>query len=121
VKFADRRILLTVGQEYAQGSTGWWVAMPMTQQYLVGEMSMLLARLQTLAGDEIAGGVGLLRREAEESGPYALATVELRALDLTDRLCWSSLIRGDVYAFERQAAVGAQLREFGVGSGLLPG
>jgi hypothetical protein len=93
----------------------------MTQQYLVGEMSVLLARLQTLAGDnDIARGIARLRREAEERGVHALAGVEARALELADRMCWLSLHHGDLEAFTQQAATGAQLREFGVCAGLLP-
>jgi hypothetical protein len=42
-----------------------------------------------------------------------------RALDLTDAGCWDSLSRGDTTAFARQAAIGAQLFEFGVCAGLL--
>lgn len=93
----------------------------MTQQYLVGEMSMLLARLQSLATDrDIAVGIGGLRQEAEQRGVCALAGVELKALELADRMCWRSLHLGDLDGFAIQAATSAQLREFGVCAGLLP-
>jgi len=93
----------------------------MTQQYLVGELSLLLAHLQVLAtDDECAVRVADLRLMAEERGPSALAGVEVRALEIVDRLCWSSLQRGDVAAFARQAAAGVQLWEFGVCAGLIP-
>ncbi|WP_405927355.1 hypothetical protein [Streptomyces sp. NBC_00035] len=36
----------------------------------------------------------------------------LRALELTDELCRGSLRRGDVLAFARLCACGADLREF---------
>jgi hypothetical protein len=45
--------------------------------------------------------------------------VTVRALALTDGLCWDSLNRGDTAAFTRQAAVCAELHEFGVCAGLL--
>ena len=94
----------------------------MTQQYLVGEMSVLLARLQALADDDdLATRAQQLRWEAEHPGPYTLAGVEARALDLADLMCWCSLRRGDPIAFEQQSAAGAQLHEFGVCSGLLHG
>lgn len=56
-----------------------------------------------------------LRREAEATPPAALGPVLVRAMALTDELCWGSLERGDVAAFARQCACGAELREFCVG------
>jgi hypothetical protein len=92
----------------------------MTQQYVVGELSVLLAGLQEIAGsDESADRVGRLRREAESRPPWNLTDIEVRALALADGLCWASLARGDPSLFERQAAIGAQLSEFGVCAGLL--
>ena len=61
-----------------------------------------------------------LRRVAETVPVAWLRGVEVRALTVADGLCWASLARGDLTAFERQARVGAQLREFGVCAGLLP-
>ena len=49
----------------------------------------------------------------------ALAAVTVRALALVEGLCWDSLSRGDISAFTRQAAVGAELHDFGVCAGLL--
>ena len=93
----------------------------MTQQYLVGEMSMLLARLEALTDDgESARGLRRLRREAELRGVCVLAGVEVRALELADRMCWRSLYDGDLGRFALQAATSAQLRDFGVCAGLLP-
>jgi hypothetical protein len=92
----------------------------MTQQYLVGELSRLLAELEAAAGDaSFARKVARLRREAESRPPTALAPVLTRTVELTDGLCWDSLARGAATAFNRQAAAGAQLREFGVCAGLL--
>ncbi|HEY3201664.1 MAG TPA: hypothetical protein VGK55_14085 [Actinomycetes bacterium] len=94
--------------------------MRMTQQYLAGELSMLLARLQAVATNQTSvRDVARLRREAE-TGPLAgLASVVVRALQLTDGLCWDSLERGETAAFSGQAALGAELRDFGVCASLL--
>ncbi len=93
----------------------------MTQQYLVGELSLLLAQLQAMTPDEDwAERVAGLRRTAEERGPIALAGVEVRALEIADGMCWSSLLRGDAAAFDRLADAGTQLWEFGVCAGLIP-
>lgn len=92
----------------------------MTQQYLVGEVSVFLARLQAVAPSRAsARDVAVLRSEAEMGPVTALAAVIVRALALADGLCWDSLGRGDVAAFAGQASIGAELREFGVCAGLL--
>ena len=96
------------------------VAVGMTQQYIAGELSILLARLQAVAPDETAArDVAALRREAETRPLTALTRVVARALALDDGLCWDSLARGDEAAFTRQARAGADLREFSVSAGLL--
>ena len=96
------------------------VAVGMTQQYIAGELSILLASLQAVAADETAArDVAGLRREAETWPVAALTRVVVRALALDDSLCWNSLARGDEAAFIRQALVGADLREFSVCAGLL--
>jgi hypothetical protein len=97
-----------------------WAAVWMTQQYLVGELSVLLARLQAAVGDQAcAGGVARLRQEAETVPVMALTSVVLRALGLIDAACWDSLTGGDIGAFACQAAAGAQLCEFGACACLL--
>jgi hypothetical protein len=94
--------------------------MAMTQNYLAGELSLLLAQLEAVVTDQASvGDVVGLRREAETRPVTALPSVVARALDLTDGLCWDSLQRGDTEAFSRQAWVGTELREFGVCAGLL--
>ena len=94
--------------------------MTMTQQYLIGELSILLARLQALAPDARgAASVAHLRSDAERRGLCALGEVELRALAIADRLCWSSLSRRDIARFDQVAAAGSELWEFGVCAGLL--
>jgi hypothetical protein len=92
----------------------------MTQQYLAGEMSLLLEALQTATANPASvSGITDLRREAETSPLKCLSWVAVRALVLTDGLCWESLAHGDAVAFARQAAVGAELHEFGVCAGLI--
>ncbi|MEY9956666.1 hypothetical protein [Streptacidiphilus sp. MAP5-52] len=85
----------------------------MTQEYLVGETSMLLALLESAAPDAVcAAEVERLRCEAEQTPPAGLSQVAARALRLADRLCWESLDRGDVEAFGRQCACETALRDF---------
>jgi hypothetical protein len=92
----------------------------MTQQYLAGELSLLLARLQAVATDQAsARHIARLRREAEAGPLTALSSLMVRALALTDALCWQSLQRGDTAAFTRQSTICAELWNFGVCAGLL--
>jgi hypothetical protein len=92
----------------------------MTQHYLVGELSLLLGRLQTVTTNEAsAREVARLRYEAETTPPTGLPSVTARALMLTDGLCWDSLTHADTATFSRQATVCAELHEFGVCAGLL--
>ena len=92
----------------------------MTQQYLAGELSVLLARLETVATSQTAvRDVAQLRRGAETGPVTALPSMMVRALALTDRLCWDSLERGDTLAFACQAAICAELRDFGICAHLL--
>ncbi len=94
--------------------------MGMTRQYVAGELSVLLARLQAVTTTETARrDAWSLRRAAETEPIPALGPVTVRALKLTEGLCWESLNRGDTVAFTRQAAVCAELHEFGVCAGLL--
>ena len=92
----------------------------MTQQYLAGELSVLLERVQAVTTTEAAGRDAWSLRQAAETGPIqALGCVTVRALALTERLCWDSLNRGDTAAFAGQAAAGAALRQFGICADLL--
>ncbi len=96
------------------------VAMEMTQQYLAGELSVLLEQVQAAAVTEAADRDATALRQAAETVPVqSLGWVMVRALDLTERFCWDSLSRGDAAAFTRQAAAAAALREFGVCASLL--
>jgi hypothetical protein len=92
----------------------------MTHQYLVGELSLLLGELQTVTTNRAdACEVARLRYEAETTALAVLPSVTVRALALTDGLCWHSLGRADVATFSRQASVSAELHDFGVCAGLL--
>jgi hypothetical protein len=93
----------------------------MTQQYIVGELSVFLARTQSVATNPAALDAAVQLRHTAETVPVtALASVVVRALELLDGLCWESLERGDSTAFADQAALGAELRQFGACTDLLP-
>ena len=85
----------------------------MIQDYLVGELSIRLERLQAAAGLPV-DDVARLRRQVETHPVSWLATETVSALALGDRLCWDSLSRGDVTGFARQASICSDLRLFGV-------
>jgi hypothetical protein len=86
----------------------------------VGELSVRLARLEAAtASQPWLRDVARLRLEAETGTFDGLTWVIMRALVLNEELCWDSLQRGDVAAFERQAEIGADLDEFAVCARLL--
>lgn len=85
----------------------------MTQQYLIGELSVRLEQLQKVATSAAAEDVGCLRCEVEAGTVRGLAPAAARAIALADSLCWQSLTSGDISAFNRQAEVSADLRLFG--------
>jgi hypothetical protein len=92
----------------------------MTQQYIIGELSLWLAELQATApGEESACGFARLRLEAETAPFAALPLVAMRALDLMRGLCQNSLARGDLRALTNQATMAAELRDFAVSASLL--
>ncbi len=92
----------------------------MTQQYLAGELSLILGELQaTMTNEASLAEVVRLRRRAETGRRSALASVVVHALEAADRVCWDSLTRGDAVAFTRQAGICAGLWEFGVCACLL--
>jgi hypothetical protein len=96
--------------------------MAMTQQYLAGELSVLLGHLQAAATTEASRRDAWSLRQAAETQPVTvLGSVTAAALALTERMCWDSLNRGDMAAFNCQAAVCAELHDFGVCAGLLKG
>lgn len=92
----------------------------MTQQYLVGELSLILGELEAAVTDETAlRDIGRLRWEAETTPPAALAPVVVRAVRLTNRVCWDTLQRGEAAALVREVAICVELRELGICAGLL--
>lgn len=92
----------------------------MTQEYLAGELSLLLGQLQSAVTTETSAAQVVRLRLQGESGPRsALTSATVDALGVCDLACWESLTRGDVAAFARQSAVCAELWEFGVCSGLI--
>lgn len=91
----------------------------MTQQYLIGELSVHLAELRRAAQDEPTEDVARLQREVERGPVSALAAAAARAIALADGFCWQSLTRGDIDAFGRQARVSADIRLFSVCARLL--
>ncbi len=90
----------------------------MIQDHLIGELSARLEQLQSAAGTR-AGDVTQLRQQVETWPVSWLAAETIRAMALADQLCWDSLSRGDTHAFDRQAAISADLRLFGVCAQLL--
>lgn len=92
----------------------------MTQQYLIGEFSVCLERLQAATVHGAADDVARLRHQVETGPSAGLGAAALRALALADGLCWESLSHGDMTAFTRQSELSAELRLFGVCARLLP-
>ncbi len=91
----------------------------MTQQYLVGELSARLERLQAVTAGNGAVQVAQMRQQVESCPLSRLAAALVRALALADGLCWDSLSAGDAASFDRQASVLAELRLFGICASLL--
>jgi hypothetical protein len=94
----------------------------LTRQYLAGELSLLLARVPVVATEPASVEAAVRLRHLAETVPISdLGGIVVRALALTNSLCWESLERGDVAAFAQQTEMGAELHEFGVCSRLLAG
>lgn len=92
----------------------------MTRQYIAGELSLIMGELRAVATSQATvRNVEHLRQEAETAPFAALASVAVRALELTDGACWDSLTRGETAVFVREAAICAELWQFGIGAGLL--
>jgi len=91
----------------------------MTQQYLIGQFSVLLENLQPPPGESLAGAVRDLRREVESSPVRMLPTPAHEALELTDVICWAALERGDCIGFGRYAKSVVALRDFADSAGFV--
>ena len=89
-----------------------------TQQYLIGQFSVLLEGLQPRPGERLANAVRELRRQVESSPPWMLHTLAHEAIDLSDGICWDALERGDATAFGRYAIAAFALGEFTDSAGL---
>jgi hypothetical protein len=89
-----------------------------TQQYFIGQFSLLLGDLRAPAGEWLTA-VGELRREVECSPVSVLPRLAREALGLTDMICWAALEQGDVRGFCGCARAAAALREFADCAGLL--
>jgi hypothetical protein len=90
-----------------------------TQQYIIGELSALLAGLEPTAEGRFGEVVGNLRREVEVSPLPLLPQLAREALNLTDKVCWLALDRGDVRGFCRHSERASALREFAVSANIL--
>jgi len=91
-----------------------------TQQYIIGELSVRLVQLEAVAPtEESAFEFARLRVKAETAPFEALPNMALQALHLIRGLCWDSLARGDLQALTSQATMAAELREFAVSARLL--
>lgn len=82
-----------------------------TQQYIVGQFSVLLEDLQPPSGEWLAA-VWKLRREVESCSLSMLPRLAQEAIGLTDLICWSALERGDLDGFCGCARSAAALGEF---------
>jgi hypothetical protein len=85
---------------------------PVTQQYLIGQLSTLLEELQPPPGEMLAGAVYELRREVERSAVQMLPRLAREAIGLGDAICWAALERADFDVFRRYATAAAALGDF---------
>ena len=92
----------------------------MTQQYIAGEFSALLAGLQPVDVGLMGQAVNHLRHEIEFGPLPMLPQLAREALALTDMTCWVSLEHGDLSGFRRCADTAVALREFAASANLLP-
>jgi hypothetical protein len=92
---------------------------PMTQQYIVGELSSLLAELRPAPSESLTNALDDLRRKVEVDPPARLPRLAREAMDLTDAICWAALEAGDPGSFRRYADGAAMLQEFTLSAKLL--
>jgi hypothetical protein len=92
----------------------------MTEQYIIGELSVRLVQLEAAAPtEESAVEFARLRVRAETAPFESLPNMALEALYLIRGLCRDSLARGDLQALTSQATMAAELREFAISARLL--
>jgi len=92
----------------------------LTQQYIVGEFSLLLAELGAGRVGALRGRVDSLRHRVEHTPVPSLSCLVPEALDLADAVCWTALAQGDADDFRRRSRTAAALAEFAAGADLLP-
>ena len=92
----------------------------MTQQYLIGQLSVLLEELQPSPGDRLAAAVHELRREVERSPLWMLPGLASEAIGLTDLISFAAVERGDAREFARCVKAGVAIGEFRDAARLLP-
>ena len=90
----------------------------MTQQYVLGEISVLLADLEPTAA-EWQSTLHRLRRHVELSPVARLPALAQDVLNVTDSICWTALERGELARFSRCARSAAELGDFLDCAGLL--
>ncbi len=95
------------------------LAVKVTQQYIVGELSSLLGDLRPVS-DRWGRKVDELRHEVEHASVPLLPQLVREAVGLTDQVCLDALEHEDVNGFGRYAEVGAALLEFSANAGLVP-
>ena len=111
-------VVASVTESYATCSIS---SRPMTQQYLIGQFSVLLEDLQPFPGDWLAAAVHDLREEVEHSSVPMLPTLACEAMALSDRICWGALERLDASGFCRYVKAAVALGEFTDAAGLVFG
>jgi len=91
----------------------------MTQQYIIGQFSVLLEDLQPPPGECLAVTVHDLRQEVESCPLARLPKLAREAMYVTDVIRWAALERGDSSGFGRYAKVAVALGDFTDSAGLL--
>lgn len=91
----------------------------MTGDYLIGELSVRLERLESVATGTTGRDLARLRYTVENGSVGTLSEATVHAIAIADDLCWHSLACGDAAAFARQADLAAELRLFGISARLL--
>jgi len=86
---------------------------------LIGELSVRLERLESVAVGAAERDLARLRFRVENGPVSTLGAAAVHAIAIADELCWHSLARGDAAAFARQADLAAELRLFGICARLL--
>jgi hypothetical protein len=91
----------------------------MTQQYIVGELSVLIEGLSPDDSSALAVAVRDVQHRLERAALSDLVPLVREAVELADSVCWRSLEVGDADGFSREATRAACLCEFAACAGLL--